>query len=594
MRLLEEEIFKIKTMMNLPTQKKDNSGGCSYDKTKGNNLGDVTEIPTNGIAKFSGNIGGKEVKINGCFSDGKVILTYDEGETGQRGNFKGHYYTKDNTEPFTFDGDSKFSNNFLAGTLINNNETNIEEYQDNFHTKTWTYSGYFTKEGKIGESNPEVLISDSPSFKVNKTPTILFALGDYYYGEFKDSKIDGKGVYYFADNGLKLEGEFKTVETEGGVAYSCKLKSGKDIPNIFEYKERYDLEKNNRGEDQSIGVLKKGVLNGTTFFKTTITNKETKEQKLLNGPLPYVNIKVVNKIYKNIQLEIKSDENGNFKFENLPFGKYKILAAYDDGGGNEFVLDNKNIINSIFNRNDEIIFDKDDKKIKLTLVPTRNRRLKDNQNATDIPNFFKSVDSKNYVKNILNTEYSKYEYEKYLKSNNQEIEDYSDKQTLQFCKRETNIYVKMIKDLYNGVITKDMVKTPDNLQPTKDLLKSCYMKYKNESNFFNYKKNKDLLLLMNPGNDLYGFKVVLENRDIYRKNTDMSITNSIRKVIKEQSQVKKDSLIENQIIRNRINFVIKNSSKINIRKNLIEESKNLIYKGYDEKYVKSLVKKLLN
>ena len=41
------------------------------------------------------------------------------------------------------------------------------------------------------------------------------------------------------------------------------------------------------------------------------------------------------------------------------------------------------------------------------------------------------------------------------------------------------------------------------------------MKYKNESNFFNYKKNKDLLLLMNPGNDLYGFKVVLENRDIY-------------------------------------------------------------------------------
>ena len=71
MRLLEEEIFKIKTMMNLPTQKKVilesnnifGGVGCSYDKTKGNDLGDVTEIPTNGIAKFSGNIGGKEVEI---------------------------------------------------------------------------------------------------------------------------------------------------------------------------------------------------------------------------------------------------------------------------------------------------------------------------------------------------------------------------------------------------------------------------------------------------------------------------------------------------------------------------------------------------
>ena len=54
---------------------------------------------------------------------------------------------------------------------------------------------------------------------------------------------------------------------------------------------------------------------------------------------------------------------------------------------------------------------------------------------------------------------------------------------------------------------------------------------------------------MNPGNDLYGFKIVLENKDIYRKNIDMSISNSIRKVIKEQDQIKNDSLIENQIIR---------------------------------------------
>jgi hypothetical protein len=567
----------------------DNSVGCSYDKTKGLNLGDVTEIPIDGIAKFEGSINGKEVSINGCFNKGKVILTYDEGEIGSRGNFKGHYYTNDNTEPFSFSGEPQYSNNFLAGRLDNDNQTDIEEYKDNFHTKTWTYSGYFTKEGKLGESNPEVLIPDGGPFKINKTPTILFALGDYYYGEFKESKIDGKGVYYFADNGLKLEGEFKTIDVEGGTAYSCKLNSGKDISNIFEYNERYDLEKNQKKEDQSFGVLKKGILKGTTLFNTTIKNTKTKEEKKLSGPLPYVNIKVQNKRYKNIVSEIKSDENGNFEFEDLPFGMYKILAAYDKGNGLGFVLPSQ----TIFKKN-EVIFDTDGKRKNLILIPTKKTKIKDNKEATDNPDFLKNIDSKNYVEKRMNIEYSKYEYEKYLKNAKQEIEDYTDKQTLQFCKKETTLYAKMVRDLYNEVITKDMVKSPQNLQPTKDFLKSCYMRYKNESNFFNYKKNEDLVLLMNPGNDLYGFKIVLENKDIYRKNIDMSISNSIRKVIKEQDQIKNDSLIENQIIRNRIDFVIKHSNNRNFKNNLIEESKKLINSGYNEKFVKILVKRLLN
>jgi hypothetical protein len=74
----------------------------------------------------------------------------------------------------------------------------------------------------------------------------------------------------------------------------------------------------------------------------------------------------------------------------------------------------------------------------------------------------------------------------------------------------------------------------------------------------------------------------------------MSISNSIRKVIKEQDQIKNDSLIENQIIRNRIDFVIKHSNNRNFKNNLIEESKKLINSGYNEKFVKILVKRLLN
>ena len=240
--------------------KNDNSDGCSYDKTKGIDLGDVTEIPMNGIAKFTGEIDGKEVTINGCFSNGKVILTYDEGETGSRGNFKGNYYTTDTSQPFSFSGDTQFSNKFLFGSLTNTNEIDIEEYQNNFHTKSWKYIGYFTKDGKLGESNSEIKITDTQLPSENKKPTILFVNNDYYFGEFKDSKIEGKGSFVFGNSGLRLDGIFSTVDNgEGGVTYSVKLDSGKIVDDIFDYDQRL---LQNKGEDgyQPMGKILKDEL----------------------------------------------------------------------------------------------------------------------------------------------------------------------------------------------------------------------------------------------------------------------------------------------------------------------------------------------
>ena len=119
------------------------------------------------------------------------------------------------------------------------------------------------------------------------------------------------------------------------------------------------------------------------------------------------------------------------------------------------------------------------------------------------------------------------------------------------------------------------------------------MKYKDESNFFNYRKNKDLVLIMNPGGDLYDFKVVLENKDIYYKNNNMSISNSIRKVLSEQTQKNQDLVVERKIIKNRLGFVFETSNRRWLSKNLYKESASLIQKGYDEKTIRQVLQMLL-
>ena len=138
-----------------------------------------------------------------------------------------------------------------------------------------------------------------------------------------------------------------------------------------------------------------------------------------------------------------------------------------------------------------------------------------------------------------------------------------------------------------------MVKEPTELQPTKDFLKSCYMRYKDESNIFDYKKNKELRLVMNPGSDLYYFKIVLENRNIYNKTNTLSISNSIRKVINEQSQIKKDLVIEKNIIEKRFQFILNTSDKFDLNENLHKETKQLINKGYNKDIVKRLFRSYL-
>ena len=74
----------------------------------------------------------------------------------------------------------------------------------------------------------------------------------------------------------------------------------------------------------------------------------------------------------------------------------------------------------------------------------------------------------------------------------------------------------------------------------------------------------------------------------------MSISNSIRKVLKEQSEKTKSVLVEKEIIENRINYVFNSTNKINKKSVVIKESNNLLKSGYDKKLIKEVAKKYLN
>ena len=563
--------------------------GCKYSHIISDNLGKVTIVPKQGYVEFNGDINGKKISVEGCFDQKKLILTYGKGEIGQRGIFKGHYYTNDTSQPFIFEGDESYANNFLYGELTNNNQINISEYENNFHTRTWTYTGHFTKEGKIGESNPQVNFSQSQTTVKNNKPTIVFAPNDYYYGEFVDSKINGKGVFYLGNSGIKLEGDFKTIDNgEGSVTYSCTTNKGEVINDIFIYESEYQQNiKKDKEKDNSLGVLKKGVLIGKTYFKTKITNKKTKEEKTLNGVLPFTNIELQNINYSNIKYETKSDENGDIKIDNFVLGSYEINANYKESNVIVYKLP------KIKGREKRIITVEDDKKIvDLTLFPTKEKQREDNNRANvDFSGFFKNVNSNNYA--VFGLETQNAGYDKFLKTSKKIIEDYNDKQTRKFCESEMLSYSSLMADLYNKKITTKMVKEPTELQPTKDFLKGCYMRYKDESNIFDYKKNKELRLVMNPGSDLYDFKIVLENRNIYNKTNTRSISNSIRKVINEQIQIKKDLVIEKNIIEKRFQFILNTSEKFDLNENLHKETKQLINKGYNKDIVKRLFRSYL-
>jgi hypothetical protein len=116
-------------------------------------------------------------------------------------------------------------------------------------------------------------------------------------------------------------------------------------------------------------------------------------------------------------------------------------------------------------------------------------------------------------------------------------------------------------------------------------VKNCYMKFKDE---YPNRFKKIINRLINVKNDLSFFQLTFtkdEIRDIYKENRNMSLNNSIRKVISETIETK----TEKTLIEERLNFSLIGINKKNItetKRALRNEKYNLIRFGYNKSLVR--------
>jgi len=527
----------------------------------------VNELPELGYFKFDGSIDGKNIKVNACFDKFKLIKTYDENETGDRGTFNGTYYTDDEDEPLTFQGDESKANKFKNGTL-----TDSPEY--NFYSSKFEYTGSFI-DGLMSQGK---IIFDDKSF---------------YEGEFKNGKIEGKGKFTFPNKSF-FEGEFKQyVKDDGTITYKVTMENGGIIDDLIDYLKKLKLNYFSNNEDLSFGVLKGAKVEGVVQYKSIMTfpvDANQKEEKTFEGVLPKSkvvfkseSVKVETEKIKGKTFEATTDDNGKFLLENIPYGKYSIKITFGGKLNPLFKYENKNLnINS-------------DKKYKFSATKTEKlEKLESEITGDDISN-------ENYNEQII---------QPLLKSNKVNdnfiadlidgtfLNKYGKTNALKTCLNQFKNYTDELKQLYFGKIEKTLLKPEEDLKLTKQSLQYCWNQFKPQIS--QRIKKDDISLIQQPGGKLLAYQVDLKENynktNIYNKGNDMNET--IKNIIKEHAKMKKvQTSAESKIIENRLNFIFEDrteyTTRNKIRKNLLSEKNQLLYMGYTPKLVNEIFNRFM-
>jgi hypothetical protein len=551
--------------------------------------GYFTEIPELGFAKYKGEINGKSVTIEyGCFDKFKLIRGR---EIGERGTFDGNYYTEDPNG--FFKGDESKANKFMYGELKDS-----PDYS--FYSRIWVYFGNFN-DGMINGNSSNIPNNISDKTKYGK---ITFNDNNQYTGDFIDSNINGNGKFVF-NNGMVLEGFFTTTEKETdsisvnlNETYKNKYKLTR-IENIFDFNLKYNPNKDENQQEITIGAKKVSTFRGKTYYKINLESKKNDKSKEFEYILPKTFIRLTNKENKKIFFESTSNDEGIFEIKNIPFGSYTLEFIR---GGNTYGF--------TYEKKDYQI-NKTEHNVNVKLKPTKsiqktlNNEIKrfDNSKTNELG---RSETKSGYETTDLLSMSPKQLYD-FISSNlddNQKGSDtwlqdltagrfekkYGKVTSKEACLREFKSYADIIRKLSKNEISPETIKQSGNdLQPTKNYLRQCIKTYGKE-----IANKDDVKIVINPPGEAYDLGIRLENKiysDIYNKNSDMSIYSSIRKVLKEQ---KTNNNIENNIIKNRLNFIYESSDYYDLKFNLLKESKELIKKGYNENMVKNYYKKLLN
>jgi hypothetical protein len=571
--LTEEEKKHIRSRYNLVTESVDPNvaeelekyrstwkgcgGNGSYVNLK--KFGTLSEIPEFGWATFAGNVDGYNVTVNGCFDKFKMIET-DTGETGDRGDFKGSYYSEipPLTIPRYFKGDEEKGNKFMKGTLTNAKGYFVSLPDD------WVYQGEFI-DGMIG----------------GQGQVYSKSMGMGYKGTFYNGNIQGKGVITFTKTGLVLKGEFK--QTALGVI-SVTLESGEKIDNVIEYNKTKSGNKTEVDTDTSLGIKKGGNVIGTTYYESTIEfDGKTKE---FSGVLPKAFIQIISKENSKQFFETFSDNQGEFTFDDVIYGKYSLFAFYGDTDDQAYTF-----------KIDEFEVNGPNTKLNLTLNP--NKTLKGSETETIEFNSMNIADKKYnnawyynmFVNGIKNSEYNKTISD--LLSGR--LEQMKGKVSMEeFCTDQFVDYGKDLVKLHQDELKSEILKTRSQLEPTKKSLEYCWSKFKDDKKFVRKIGKENILLMRNPNGRLLNYQLnlneELNNQDIYNKKL-MGLSTTIKKVVLEHNQKKSQNLSESLIINNRFNFILegfdtsKKSDKKILENYLRDEKESLVSNGYNRHLV---------
>jgi len=545
--------------------------GCGGVYVDLRQFGTLNEIPEFGFAIFEGDVDGYNVKVNGCFDKYKLIYT-DGGESGERGDFKGDYYSEipRNTIPRYFKGDESKGNQFMYGTLTKSKEFFVNLPED------WEYQGEFI-DGVV-EGQGQVYSA---------------SMGMGYNGTFINGNIQGKGVMTFIKTGLILKGDFKQMPS--GVI-SATLDNGKTVNDVVEYNKTKLVNKTEVRPDLSLGIKKGGNVIGTTYYESTIELDGTTKE--FSGILPKTFIRIISKENNKTFFETFSDNQGVFSFDDVIYGKYSLLAFY--GNKDAGISDSEAYTFKI----DEFEVNGPSTKLSLTLNP--NKAFKGSEKSTIEFNDINISDKKynngwyytTFILGVKNSEYEK-KINDLLSGRLEQMK--GNLSAKEFCTNQFVDYGKDLVKLHQDELKREILKTREQLGPTKKSLEYCWSKFKNDKDFRRSIGKESVLLIRNPNGRLLDYQLNLEQVNveyIYNKKL-MGLSTIIKKVVLEHNEKKSQNLSESLIVNNRFNFILDNfdtskkSNKKLLENYLQNEKESLVVCGYNRHLVSNIFNKII-
>ena len=412
-------------------------------------------------------------------------------------------------------------------TELSENEQVVEniDLTKNFHDHKFKYQGSFL-DGKL-----------------NGHGTIAFSDGSVYGGNFQENQIRGKGVFNFK-NKSSYEGIFETIPRGDNYksTYRYESEDGLVIDDLIKYNKENPIQiiTNKKSTESTKSIIDE--------LEVTIIQRNYDDDGNFRNQFQVVNGKTVKLVLKNV-----TNEKYTYKYA----GQVSKFTLGDFKYGNyDYILDVEGMKKI---KSNKTISSKDGNQIKFYVTPKKsNMDDTENLNEDDV--------------------------KKSLTSQEKEGKGKCDAAITDFY----NIYT----GFYGGTLNLN-TDTEEEIKSKKVFVQDCITKFRNHfrgdvKKHANWLTNVPAKKFEGSDKTLQYYFDINENEDIYSKTNTMSVSNSLRKVIREYQENKVNLITERKIINNRFKFIVDSNKSDNHSciKKLNEEKRNLINSGYNQKLIR--------